>query len=53
MYIAYDSIANSANHTTFLVPTYATWTMPFPLWLGSIAAVRNAGDGTIIVTELQ
>ncbi len=53
VYVAYDLTA-SATHLTFPIAALSTWTMPFPIYPGAIAAVRaSTGDGKLYMTELQ
>lgn len=53
VYIAYDSIA-STTHLTFAIAASSTWTMPGPVYLGAVAAVRGStGDGKLLITELM
>ncbi len=52
VYIAFDTTANSANHMTAIIPTFASWTAPYPCYMGPISAIRNAGSGTLMITEM-
>lgn len=52
-YVAYGSAANSATNMTLIIPTFAHFVMPWPIYTGDLFAIRNgAGTGTFIVTEL-
>lgn len=51
-YIAFGSTANSANNMTRPITTFAAWDSPLPVFTGEIYAIRNAGTGTFIITEL-
>lgn len=53
VYIAFDSTASSATHMTAIIPTFAQWIAPTPCYTGPIAAIRNAGNGALFITELQ
>ncbi len=53
VYIAYDATA-SMTHFTFAIAAAATWTMPQPIYLGAVTAVRaTTGDGKLLITELM
>lgn len=52
IYISYTSPANSATNMTAIIPTYAAWIMPLPVYTGAIYATRNAGTGFTLTTEL-
>lgn len=51
-YIAYAPTANSSTNMTVIIPTFATWVMPYPIYTGALSAIGNAGTGNILVTEL-
>ncbi len=51
-YIAYGSAANSSNNMTAIIPTFTQWVMTYPVYYGPIHAIRNAGTGTFLITEL-
>lgn len=53
-YVNFKSTASSAL-CTVIIPTFATWTWTLPeiIYTGPISAIRNAGTGTIIVTEFN
>lgn len=53
IYVAFAATANSANNMTIIIPTFAHWVMPAPIYRGVISAIKNAGTtGSIQVTEL-
>lgn len=53
-YINFAATASS-NSCSIIVPTFASWswTMTGGTYTGQISAIRNAGSGTIIVTEFN
>ncbi len=51
-YIAFGGVVSSATRMTLPILTFATYSMPFPIYTGAISAIRNAGTGTMLVTEL-
>ncbi len=53
VYIAFDSTVNSGTHMTAIIPTFAQWIAPTPCYTGAVAAIRNAGNGALFITELQ
>lgn len=52
VYIAFDTTCNSGNHMTIIIPTFQSWVMPLPIYQGAISAIRNAGSGTLLITEM-
>ncbi len=52
VYLSFDSFVSSATHMTIPVATFSTWVMQMPIYLGSLAAVRNSGTGILMITEL-
>ncbi len=52
IYVAFAATANSANNLTVIVPTFTSYIMQFPIYTGVLAATRNSGSGSAIVTEL-
>ncbi len=52
VYMAYGTTCSSANYMTVQIPTFTTWIMPSPIYLGPLCFVRNAGVGTIMITEI-
>lgn len=52
IYVALGVAANSASSMSIIIPTYTTWIMPTPLYTGPIYGIRNAGAGTVLITEL-
>lgn len=51
VYIAYGQTC-SATTQTAIVPANSTWSMPEPIYTGAISCTRNAGSGSVNVTEL-
>lgn len=51
-YINFNQAASS-NTCSVIIPTFATWSWPSSVafYTGPVTAIRNAGTGTIIVTE--
>ncbi len=47
--------AASGNTCSVIIPTFTTWSWPssIAIYTGTINAIRNAGTGTIIVTEFN
>lgn len=45
----------SSSACSLIIPTFATWAWPFANidYTGAISAIRNAGTGTIILTEFR
>lgn len=52
IYLAYGSAANSSTNMTKILATFANVTMEQPIYTGAIYGIRNAGTGTVLVTEL-
>lgn len=52
IYIALGSAANSNTNMTFIIPTFASLTLPAPVYTGVVHGIRNAGTGTVLCTEL-
>ncbi len=52
VYVAFDTTCSSANHMTIIIPTFQSWVMPMPIYQGPVAAIRNSGSGTLLITEL-
>ncbi len=52
VYIAFDASVSSANHMSIIIPTFQSWVMPLPIYQGPMSAIRNAGSGTLLITEL-
>lgn len=52
VYMAFDTTVSSANHMTLILATYSTFIMTLPIYTGPIAAIRNAGTGNLLITEL-
>ncbi len=52
VYIAFDTTVNSNTHMSIIIPTFASWVMPLPVYLGPMSAIRNSGSGTLLITEL-
>lgn len=52
IYISYSTTASSSTKLTIILATFATWTMPYPIYTGALSAVRNAGTGNALITEL-
>ncbi len=53
VYLAFDTFCASATHMTMIIPTFAQWFMTAPTYCGPISAVRNAGSGILMITELS
>lgn len=51
VYLTYGPVSTS-NACTRILTTFAQWDMPSPIYTGAISGVRNAGLGTLVVTEL-
>ncbi len=53
-YVNFGATATSSA-CSIIIPTFAAWSWPFPhfCYVGPISAIRNAGSGTIIVTEFN
>ncbi len=47
--------AASGNTCSVIIPTFTTWSWPnnTVIYTGTINAIRNAGSGTIVVTEFN
>jgi hypothetical protein len=52
VYMAYGSTVSTANYMTVIIPTFIQWVMPAPIYYGPLSFVRNAGSGTVMVTEI-
>lgn len=52
VYVAFDTTASSATHMTIIIPSFTHWISSLPIYTGPMAAVRNAGSGILIITEL-
>ncbi len=52
VYIAFDTTCSSANHMSIIIPTFQSWVMPLPIYMGPMSAIRNSGNGTLLITEL-
>ncbi len=52
VYIAYGPTCISATKMTAIIPTFQQWVMPVPIYTGDISAIRNAGTGICMSTEL-
>lgn len=52
VYISFSTSANSNTNMTLPITTFTTWTMLTPIYCGPISGIRNAGTGTVLVTEL-
>jgi hypothetical protein len=52
IYCKYGSSGNGGTDMTFPIATFATWTMPQPIYTGAIWGIRNAGSGVVVATEL-
>lgn len=53
VYISFGSPANSATNMSLIVATFTHWTMVQPIFMGPIYGIRNAGTGTVLVTEFS
>lgn len=52
-YVNFGQTASSSA-CSIIIPTFASWSWPAPVtYNGAITAIRNAGSGTIIVTEFN
>lgn len=52
VYCAYAPTTITTSIITFQIATFASWTMPDPVYTGVISGIRNSGTGTVIATEL-
>lgn len=52
VYIKYGSAGDTGNDMTVIIPTFATWMMPTPVYTGILYGKRNAGTGSVVATEL-
>jgi hypothetical protein len=53
VYLTYGNTSTSAGCTRILA-TFTQWDMTGPaIYTGAISAIRNAGTGTLVVTELS
>jgi hypothetical protein len=52
VYLAFDTFVSSATHMSIIIPTFAHWSCPLPIYTGAMAAIRNAGTGMLMITEL-
>lgn len=51
-YVAYGQAANSNTSMSRILATFAQFVMEAPIYTGDIYAIRNAGTGTFLCTEL-
>lgn len=52
VYLTFGPIATSST-CSLILATFASWQMLGPvIWCGPISAIRNAGTGNVLVTEL-
>lgn len=51
-YLSFGSPANSNTNMTVIIASFTTFAMPKPIYTGAIHAIRNAGTGTFLLTEL-
>ncbi len=53
VYIDFSPLASSSTHMVLLIATFATYQMLGPVvYTGMISAIRNAGSGILMITEL-
>lgn len=52
VYMAYGSMVSSATFMTAIIPTFTQWVMPSPIFIGPLSFVRNAGSGSVMITEI-
>jgi hypothetical protein len=53
VYINFGATASSSNAMCVLIATFTTYQMLGPaIYTGQISGIRNAGSGTLLVTEL-
>lgn len=53
LYISYDLTATAAKHATTQIAAQGTWVMPYPIYLGTISAIRTSGSDAADFTELN
>lgn len=53
VYINFGATVSSSTAMVLPIATFATWAMPLPIYTGKIAAIRNSGTGTLLITELS
>jgi hypothetical protein len=53
VYIAFDTVCSSATRMTLQIATFTAWVMPLPIYTGPISAIRNAGSGILLITEME
>lgn len=51
-YVCFGQAANSSTSMSVIIPTFTQIIFPLPTYPGDIYAIRNAGTGAFIITEL-
>jgi hypothetical protein len=52
VYVNFGATASSSTAMTIIIPSFNHWVMPMPIYRGQMSAIRNAGSGTLLITEL-
>ncbi len=53
VYVVYGASADAKLAVSFVIKALESWQMPWPIYQGPLSAVRLAGDGAVLCTELS
>lgn len=53
VYVAFAATGDTGNNMTVIIAAFSSWVMPNnPAYTGPISGKRNAGSGSVVITEL-